>query len=107
LYVDILRNLDLDSIQQQLLTDMRANFQLFNGLYKDKAFHPHFTFAFRDLKKSKFPEAWEHFKDRAINVAMEIGELTLLKHNGKSWDVYQQFPMLGQPNIGQHGEHNA
>jgi 2'-5' RNA ligase len=107
LYVDVLKNPDLDLIQQQLLASMRANFQLFNGLYKDKAFHPHFTFAFRDLKKSKYPAAWEHFKDRPISAEMLIEELTLLKHNGKSWDVYQQFPMLGHTNVSEHREHNS
>jgi 2'-5' RNA ligase len=104
LYVDVLKNSSLDEIQHQLLADMRAKFQLFNGLYKDKAFHPHFTFAFRDLKKSKFPAAWQHFKDRKLNVAMEIAELTLLKHNGKSWDVHQQFSFLGHTNVGQHSQ---
>lgn len=102
LFVDVLKNPDLDLIQHQLLVSMRANFQLFNGLYKDKAFHPHFTFAFRDLKKSKFPAAWEHFKDRPINFEMIIEDLTLLKHNGKTWDIYQQFPLLGHSNISEN-----
>ena len=55
-------------------------------------FLPHLTIAFRDLTKPQFRLAWEEFENREFhNCFMAVG-LSLLKHNGKTWDVLQELP---------------
>ena len=50
-------------------------------------FHPHITIATRDLHKKDFAEAWPHFENKKFEEEFEATELSLLKHNGKNWDV--------------------
>ncbi len=53
--------------------------------------HPHMTIATRDLKKAFFYEAWDEFKNRAFVDTFRTNSITLLKHNGKDWDIYKEF----------------
>jgi 2'-5' RNA ligase len=52
-----------------------------------RRFHPHITIATRDLRKKDFWEAWEYFKDKTFREEFIAEGLSLLKHNGKTWDV--------------------
>lgn len=54
--------------------------------------HPHITIATRDLNKAAFHNAWSEFEGREFQTSFEINSLTLLKHNGKYWDVFHEFP---------------
>lgn len=54
-------------------------------------FHPHITLATRDLPKNEFAKAWEDFKNRSYLVEFEVEDLTLFRHNGKTWDEVEQF----------------
>jgi len=54
-------------------------------------FHPHITLATRDLKKEDFPAAWSGFKSREYETEFQSRGITLLKHNGKLWEVFQTF----------------
>ena len=56
--------------------------------------HPHMTLATRDLEKSLFYKAWEEFKNRTFTAGFKVKSLFLLKHNGKYWDIYREFPFL-------------
>ena len=56
--------------------------------------HPHVTIATRDLTREKFKEAWEIFKFRSYSNSFEAKELVLFKHNGKSWDIFKEFPFV-------------
>lgn len=58
---------------------------------KTKRFHPHLTIASRDLSRRDFPEAWASFKDREYEASFSANRLCLMKHNGKTWDIYRSF----------------
>lgn len=62
-----------------------------NKDYKIKAenrpFHPHITIATRDLHKKDFADAWPHFETKSFSEAFQANGLSLLKHNGSTWDV--------------------
>ena len=53
----------------------------------DRPFHPHVTIAARDLHKKSFYEAWEYFKEKKYEAEWIAGNLSLLCHNKKNWDV--------------------
>lgn len=58
------------------------------GLKKEeRPFHPHVTIATRDLHKKAFAEAWQMFEDKKFEESYEASGLSVLKHNGKNWDV--------------------
>lgn len=52
-----------------------------------RPFHPHITIATRDLHKKDFAEAWPHFQAKEFRETFEAVSLSLLKHNGRNWDV--------------------
>jgi len=54
-------------------------------------FHPHMTIATRDLHRKEYHRAWAELKDQTFTAAFEVNRLFLLKHNGKSWDIYREF----------------
>ncbi|HUC79819.1 MAG TPA: RNA 2',3'-cyclic phosphodiesterase [Flavisolibacter sp.] len=52
-----------------------------------RPFHPHITIATRDLHKKDFAEAWPHFENKAFEETFEATGISLLKHNGRIWEV--------------------
>lgn len=58
-----------------------------------RSFHPHVTLASRDLTSKKFPEVWEEFKNRKYHNSFPAAALTLFRHNGKSWDIFDNFSL--------------
>lgn len=54
-------------------------------------FKPHLTLGTRDLRKAKFHHAWTDLQNQDIKVGWWVDRITLLKHNGKSWDVFHSF----------------
>lgn len=94
MFIDVLKNEALDDLQRQLKRFCKQELNLFNADYKELAFHPHLTLAFRDLKKAAFYKAWDEFKEKKFEATVTIGTITLLKHDGKVWQVFKDFPML-------------
>ncbi|MBC7916041.1 MAG: 2'-5' RNA ligase family protein [Pyrinomonadaceae bacterium] len=62
------------------------------------AFHPHVTIAYRDIPPDVFPEMWNEIKNRKFKRSFLIDHFTLLKHTGKEWKVFTEFP-LQKPQI--------
>jgi len=53
---------------------------------------PHITIATRDLTTTAFSEAWPVMQKEKFTGHFRAESLFLLKHNGRSWDIYQDFP---------------
>ena len=56
-----------------------------------KNIHPHMTIATRDLTEKAFLKAWSAFEKREFKASITAKSIYLLKHNGKSWDIYKEF----------------
>ena len=54
--------------------------------------HPHLTIATRDLQENIFPQAWAAFKEKRYQADFIADELTLFRHNGKTWQREESFP---------------
>lgn len=52
-----------------------------------RPFHPHITIATRDWQEKDFWEAWEQWKEVLFEETFTAENLSLLRHNGSSWDV--------------------
>lgn len=55
-------------------------------------FIPHITLASRDLSKSMFHRAWSIYRHETFVEEFVVSSLALLKHNGKFWDIYREYP---------------
>jgi 2'-5' RNA ligase len=53
--------------------------------------HPHVTLGTRDLSRESFKKAWDEFKTRSYLNSFIAGDLSLLKHNGKNWNIFKEF----------------
>lgn len=53
---------------------------------------PHITVATRDLSKDAFSDAWPEFREEKFIARFEVGSIFLLKHNGRKWDILEEFP---------------
>jgi 2'-5' RNA ligase len=91
IFIDVVANEQLVSLQKKLLRFCKKELNLFNADYKDQPFHPHLTLAFRDLKKSMFADAWGEFSAKPFSASFQVDKFNLLKHNGKVWQPYSEI----------------
>lgn len=57
-----------------------------------KDVQPHITVATRDLTKEAFSEAWPVFQGEDFSASFDVHSICLLKHNGRNWDIMEEFP---------------
>lgn len=95
IFIDVVKEENLALLQKQLKRFCMTELNLFNADYKELAFHPHITLAFRDLKKPAFYEAWAEFKEKKFEATFTATELVLLKHDGKVWNALKTFSLGG------------
>jgi len=81
--------------QKQVQLCFRTQLKLHNANHKQRAYHPHVTLAFRDLRKTHFYAAWEEFKDQRFQAEFEVTSFQLLKHNGTQWEVFHDYHFPG------------
>lgn len=85
IYVDVLKNEALYDLQKRLKYFAQENLQLLNEVEDMRGYHPHVTIAFRDLRKNRFEEVWNEFKERKYKAEFECKGFTLLKLEDK-WE---------------------
>lgn len=91
IYINVLKNTELLTIYRELSNFLEISLNIIDQASKNHPFAPHLTVAFRDLKKSAFHQAWQEFEQKSLHFEFVIPQLTLLKHNGKYWEIYKQF----------------
>lgn len=91
IFIHIADNEPLNIIHDSIKKHVKTELNIFNADHKDRGFNPHLTLAFRDLKKSMFFQAWKEFENKNYEATFLVDAVTLLKHNGKSWDSYKNF----------------
>jgi 2'-5' RNA ligase len=96
LFVKVVDHLPLQEIQSRLHKTLISRLG-FPERKIPQQFHPHMTLATRDLSESDFKIAWEDFRSRNFRASFCVKSLFLLKHNGKSWDLYREFPFRSSP----------
>ncbi|HTF21748.1 MAG TPA: 2'-5' RNA ligase family protein [Chryseolinea sp.] len=92
IYVAVRENKEMTDLQRELHRFCRMNLNLFNANYQDRPFHPHITLAFQDLRKSAFDTAWKEFENRELAGTFLVEAISLLKHNGKEWQIHAALP---------------
>jgi len=93
IFIDVTKDEKLESLQKQLKRFCKIELNLFNADYKEFAYHPHLTLAFRDLKKPEFYKAWEEFKEKKVETSFKVDSIALLKHDGKEWKELKRLQL--------------
>lgn len=79
IYVDVVKNELLFELHKKLKYYAQENLKLYNEVEDMRGFHPHATVAFRDLKKNRFNEVWNTFKEKTFTANFEYTGFSLLK----------------------------
>lgn len=90
-FINVSENETLNSLQKELVKQVRQKLQLFNQSDDMRGFHPHVTVAFRDLKKPVFYKVWEEYQSKEFNAEFECSSICLLKQVDQNWEVYKEF----------------
>jgi 2'-5' RNA ligase len=91
IFLNVTESDALGKFQRDLHRFFKRELDIFNANYQDRPFHPHLTLAFRDLKKPQYHLAWDEFSKKEYKAEFMADKVTLLKHNGKTWDVLKEF----------------
>jgi 2'-5' RNA ligase len=90
-YIKVMENQKLQLLHKKFHRLLKLH-QIFGSTYRQQAFHPHITIAFRDLKKQQFYPLWEEYQHKDFQEHFQANGLTLYKHNGEVWEEHQHFP---------------
>ena len=85
-FVDVVKSRKLNELQKNLANYVRKEFNIHNASYKDKAFHPHVTIGYRDIKKYLFQDMKDYFSKQKYKAKFMVMDICLLKHNGEQWE---------------------
>lgn len=91
IFVKPIINERLEQMFKDLIEFLKYELDIYDPKFAGRSFNPHMTIAHRDLDKRVFPEAWSDFKTKEYSRSFRFEKLTLLKHNGKSWDTNEDF----------------
>lgn len=92
-FVNVELNENLSALHKEIRDLMKTKFNILNQDYKTRPFHPHITIAFRDLKKSKYYEAWKKYSRENYTQEFMCENICILKHNGKVWEIYREIAL--------------
>jgi len=91
IYIKPERSLELEYLYENLQSflESKLNFNKKDlGNYK---FNPHMTIANRDISNIDFGIAWKHYQCKEYKRKFTLNNISLLKHNGKNWDIHKTF----------------
>ena len=92
IYVDVVQKTELMALHKDLAVFMENNYGIVDRRYPN--FCPHMTVAFRDLTKAAFHQAWPEFQHKTLAFDFTAQSLTLLRHDGQRWQIYQDYALL-------------
>ena len=93
LYIDVVKTDELMAIQPDLMAHLEATCGIVDRVAKGRPFAPHVTVGFRDLEPAAFHQAWAEFCDRPFAADFVAQTLTLLRHDGQTWQISSQLPL--------------
>nr|WP_199083143.1 2'-5' RNA ligase family protein [Pedobacter sp. ASV19] len=69
--------------------NLKSVLKLYNAAPKGQL-TPHITIAYRDVKEA-YSDIMQQYKKRKLKAEFLVNHFTLLKHNGKYWDVLKDY----------------
>ncbi|MER3493419.1 MAG: 2'-5' RNA ligase [Mastigocladus sp. ERB_26_2] len=94
IYINVVRSPELLALQANLMTHLANQLGIVDKVSQTRPFAPHMTVAFKDLTRQNFRAAWPEFEKRELSFEFTADNLTLLRHDGKLWQVKAEFPFM-------------
>jgi 2'-5' RNA ligase len=92
IFIDVLPSKTLNNLQESLGKFCKLELKLINEL-SDKAFHPHMTISFKDVKPKNFDMYWKHIQSKKFKEDYPVSDVALLKRIEGRWKVISRFPL--------------
>ena len=93
IYINAVKNRHLSALQKDIASVFNKN-KIDSAEFKgNTTFQPHITVGYRDIPPNVFPDIWNELKNRKFKRSFQTEHFTLLKHNGKKWEVFKEFPL--------------
>ncbi len=90
LFVDVQRNEGLHFLQRKI-RQMLIEEKMISKRMSKHEYVPHITLANRDLTNKTFKQIFPHFQNRNFQAVFQQNSITLLKHNGMSWETKEDL----------------
>lgn len=90
IFIDVKKNQYLTDLQQLMSKFCKTELKLAEEL-SDRAYHPHMTIAFKDVKPKLFDEYWSFIKTQTFKEKLEVEDIALLKRIEGRWGVVRRF----------------
>jgi len=90
IFLDVKESQELAQLHQELNSVLIDSLK-FESKELNTNITPHITIANRDLNKKEFYRVWPTYKNRLFNAEFTVISVFLLKHNGRNWDIIQEF----------------
>ncbi|SMD42152.1 2'-5' RNA ligase [Aquiflexum balticum DSM 16537] len=90
IFIHVKENTELTALQLSLSKFCKMELKLVEEL-SDRAYHPHMTIAFKDVKPKLFDEYWEFVKTQKFKEDYSVNNVALLKKVDGRWEVLQRF----------------
>jgi 2'-5' RNA ligase len=93
LYIDVVQTAQLMAVQAAIAAYLEKTCGIVDRVGKTRPFTPHVTVGFRDLSPAAFRQAWAEFEPRPFAAEFVTQTLTLLRHDGRVWQIFSEFPL--------------
>jgi len=90
IFIHVKENTELTALQLSLSKFCKKELKLVEEL-SDRAYHPHMTIAFKDVKPKLFDEYWEFVKTQKFKEDYTVNDVALLKKVDGKWEVLRRF----------------
>ncbi|WP_215226555.1 2'-5' RNA ligase family protein [Echinicola shivajiensis] len=95
MYARVSHGPELSVLQEELKLYCRKELKL-NEELSDKAYTPHMTLVYSDLKDRFFDECWKWIKEKGFYGEMKVDKIALLKKKDYRWSVLKEFELGGK-----------
>ncbi|MCL6258967.1 2'-5' RNA ligase family protein [Aquiflexum sp. TKW24L] len=92
IFIKVMEDSALFSIQLALSKYCKTDLKLVEEL-SDRAYHPHMTLAFKDIKLIHFDAYWDFIKKQKFDAKQEVNDIALLKRIEGRWVVVRRFKL--------------
>jgi len=99
LFIHCIKNTFIHNLQKDVATVFNKNKIDPREVKGSSRFHPHITIAYRDVQPQVFETLWTEFKNRKLKRSFMVNHFTLLKHDGKKWQPFEEFQLHKPANL--------
>ena len=97
IYIDVKQALPIRNLHKGLCNTLMDEMLFHPDELKSKL-HPHMTIATRDLTPEAYYSAWPELLKHRFKAQFEVSCISLLKHNGKFWEIFRTFGFVANKN---------